>query len=335
MLTRQDVADVAAAGAQFIVTPAVVDSIDAAAARGIPVAAGAFTATEALAARSRGADVVKLFPASSGGPGYLKALRDPLPDIPFVAVGGVGLDDVAAYLGVGAIGVGVGSPLVGDAASGGSLEALRERARAYVAGGAGILVVTGREPGLDVLTVGESMVSFRSSGPLAMGGPLTTHLAGAESNVAIGLSRLGHAAAWVGRVGGDEFGALVLRELRAEGVDVTARGARRRPPDGADVPRAAHLRRHPGRLPPRRLRRFGPVHRRPAGSRGGHAVRAAPDRHHPGAVGGGCGRGAVGGRDRVPPRALSSPSTSTTGHGSGPGRPPAPPCPPSPQRQRW
>ena len=64
------------------------------------------------------------------------------------------------------------------------------------------------------------MVSFRSSGPLAMGGPLTTHLAGAESNVAIGLSRLGHAAAWVGRVGGDEFGALVLRELRAEGVDV-------------------------------------------------------------------------------------------------------------------
>ena len=55
-----------------------------------------------------------------------------MPDIPFVAVGGVGLDDVAAYLGVGAIGVGVGSPLVGDAASGGSLEALRERARAYV-----------------------------------------------------------------------------------------------------------------------------------------------------------------------------------------------------------
>ena len=80
--------------------------------------------------------------------------------------------------------------------------------------------MTGRGPGLDVLTLGESMVSFRSSGPLAMGGPLTTHLAGAESNVAIGLSRLGHAAAWVGRVGGDEFGALVLRELRAEGVDV-------------------------------------------------------------------------------------------------------------------
>ena len=91
--------------------------------------------------------------------------------------------------------------------------------------------MTGRRPGLDVLTVGESMVSFRSSGPLAMGGPLTTHLAGAESNVAIGLSRLGHAAAWVGRVGGDEFGALVLRQLRAEGVDVrpAVRDAARQP----------------------------------------------------------------------------------------------------------
>jgi 2-dehydro-3-deoxygluconokinase len=81
--------------------------------------------------------------------------------------------------------------------------------------------VTGSESGVEVLTVGESMVSFRSSGPLAMGGPLTTHLAGAESNVAIGLARLGHATAWVGRVGGDEFGALVLRALRAEGVDVS------------------------------------------------------------------------------------------------------------------
>jgi 2-dehydro-3-deoxygluconokinase len=80
--------------------------------------------------------------------------------------------------------------------------------------------VTRREPGAQALTVGETMVSFRSSGPLAMGGPLTTHLAGAESNVAIGLSRLGHATAWVGRVGADEFGALALRELRAEGVDV-------------------------------------------------------------------------------------------------------------------
>lgn len=72
--------------------------------------------------------------------------------------------------------------------------------------------------GIDVLTFGESMVSLRSAGPLAAGGALTMHLAGAESNVAIGLARLGHRVAWVGRVSGDELGEFALRNLRAEGV---------------------------------------------------------------------------------------------------------------------
>lgn len=72
---------------------------------------------------------------------------------------------------------------------------------------------------LDVLTLGESMVSFRSDGPPTQGGLQTTRVAGAESNVAIGLARLGHAVAWAGRVGEDSFGALILRQLRAEGVD--------------------------------------------------------------------------------------------------------------------
>lgn len=133
VLTVADVADVVAAGAQFIVTPAVAPSIEAAADRGLPVAAGALTPTEAWTAVQRGASAVKLFPASLGGPPLLKAVRDPFPDIPFLAVGGVGLADVEPYLEVGAIGVGVGGPLVGDAASGGDLEALRERARAYLA----------------------------------------------------------------------------------------------------------------------------------------------------------------------------------------------------------
>lgn len=133
VLTAADVADVAAAGAQFVVTPAVTPSIEAAVELGLPVAAGALTPTEAWTAVERGASVVKLFPASLGGPGYLKAVRDPFPDIPFVAVGGVGLDDVEQFLKVGAIAVGVGSPLVGDAASGGDLIALRHRARAYLA----------------------------------------------------------------------------------------------------------------------------------------------------------------------------------------------------------
>ncbi|MGK5741134.1 bifunctional 4-hydroxy-2-oxoglutarate aldolase/2-dehydro-3-deoxy-phosphogluconate aldolase [Micromonospora sp. URMC 103] len=132
VLTAADVADVAAAGAQFVVTPAVVESIAEAARVGLPVAAGAFTPTEAYTAMRMGASVVKLFPASVGGPGYLKAVRDPFPNIPFVAVGGVGLDDVPGYLAAGAIAVGVGGPLVGDAASGGDVDALRQRARTYL-----------------------------------------------------------------------------------------------------------------------------------------------------------------------------------------------------------
>ena len=132
VLTAADVADVAAAGAQFVVTPAVTPSIAVAAERGLPVAAGALTPTEAFTAVQQGASVVKLFPASIGGPAYLKAVRDPFPHIPFLAVGGVGLEELDGYLAVGALGVGVGSPLVGDAASGGDLASLRERARAYV-----------------------------------------------------------------------------------------------------------------------------------------------------------------------------------------------------------
>ena len=122
-----------AAGAQFVVTPAVTPSIEVAAERGLPVAAGALTPTEAWTAVQQGASIVKLFPASIGGPAYLKAVRDPFPHIPFLAVGGVGLAELDGYLQVGAIGVGVGSPLIGDAASGGDLAALRERARSYLA----------------------------------------------------------------------------------------------------------------------------------------------------------------------------------------------------------
>lgn len=73
-----------------------------------------------------------------------------------------------------------------------------------------------------VVTLGESLASFRSRGPVGFGQPLTPHLAGAEANVAIGLARLGHSVAWVGRVGDDPFGSAVLRTLRGEGVDVDA-----------------------------------------------------------------------------------------------------------------
>lgn len=73
---------------------------------------------------------------------------------------------------------------------------------------------------VDVVTLGEGLASFRSAGPIGFGEPLTPHLAGAEANVAIGLARLGHRVAWVGRVGADPFGEAVVRSLRGEGVDV-------------------------------------------------------------------------------------------------------------------
>ncbi|WP_280890912.1 sugar kinase [Streptomyces sp. LBL] len=64
------------------------------------------------------------------------------------------------------------------------------------------------------------MAALRAQGALRLGGSLGLSVAGAESNVAIGLARLGHRVRWAGRVGADELGALVLRTLRAEGVDI-------------------------------------------------------------------------------------------------------------------
>ncbi len=72
----------------------------------------------------------------------------------------------------------------------------------------------------EVVTFGETMAALRAHGALRMGGSLGLSVAGAESNVAIGLARLGHRVRWAGRVGADELGALVLRTLRAEGIDI-------------------------------------------------------------------------------------------------------------------
>jgi 2-dehydro-3-deoxygluconokinase len=75
-----------------------------------------------------------------------------------------------------------------------------------------------------LVTFGETLAlgSTPSTGPLANAASLDLGIGGAESNVAIGVRRLGGDAAWVGRIGADSFGARVLRELRAEGVAVHA-----------------------------------------------------------------------------------------------------------------
>ncbi len=78
-------------------------------------------------------------------------------------------------------------------------------------------------PAVDLLTFGESMVSLRSAGPLSAGGSLGMHVAGAESNVAVGVARLGHSVSWAGVLGADPHGEYIVRQLRAEGIGLRHR----------------------------------------------------------------------------------------------------------------
>ncbi|KAA1418293.1 bifunctional 4-hydroxy-2-oxoglutarate aldolase/2-dehydro-3-deoxy-phosphogluconate aldolase [Mumia zhuanghuii] len=105
------------AGATFLVTPTTVPGVlEVARTHDIPVACGALTPTEIDNAWLLGADTVKVFPITAvGGPDYLRALRDPLPDVPLLPTGGVDAGNLRAYAGAGAAGVGIGSALVSEA----------------------------------------------------------------------------------------------------------------------------------------------------------------------------------------------------------------------------
>jgi 2-dehydro-3-deoxyphosphogluconate aldolase/(4S)-4-hydroxy-2-oxoglutarate aldolase len=118
--TVLDASDVRAsvdAGAQFIVSPGLdLPTILAAHACDVAVMPGALTPTEVIAAWKAGADMVKIFPCSAlGGPKYLRALRGPLPQVKFLATGGVNVTTAAEYIAAGAAALGVGSELVDQA----------------------------------------------------------------------------------------------------------------------------------------------------------------------------------------------------------------------------
>lgn len=105
------------AGAEFIVTPALnLATIELCKRYGKPIIPGAFTPTEILTAWQAGADMVKVFPADLGGPGYIKAVLAPLPQVRLAPTGGVSAENAAAYLKAGATAVGVGGRLVDKAA---------------------------------------------------------------------------------------------------------------------------------------------------------------------------------------------------------------------------
>lgn len=123
------------AGAEFIVTPTVnPDVIRLCQRYGKVVMSGAFTPTEILTAWEAGADIVKVFPAEVGGPGYLKAIHGPLPQVRLLPTGGVNLDTLASFVKAGACAVGLGSALVEkEALEQGNMQRIQELAAAYVA----------------------------------------------------------------------------------------------------------------------------------------------------------------------------------------------------------
>jgi 2-dehydro-3-deoxyphosphogluconate aldolase/(4S)-4-hydroxy-2-oxoglutarate aldolase len=117
------------AGATFLVMPHLDPAIvEWAAMFDVPALPGCATPTEVLAAWRAGAAAVKVFPASSVGPGFIRELRGPFPDIPLLPTGGVTLETAPAFIAAGAIGVGMGGWLLGD----GDPNGVRQRAALVV-----------------------------------------------------------------------------------------------------------------------------------------------------------------------------------------------------------
>lgn len=101
------------AGAEFVVSPILRGSmVPLCHAADVPVMLGAYTPTEAQLAYETGADFVKLFPADTLGPAFVKAVRAPLPHLRLVPTGGVDLSTAADFLQAGCVALGVGSSLV-------------------------------------------------------------------------------------------------------------------------------------------------------------------------------------------------------------------------------
>jgi 2-dehydro-3-deoxyphosphogluconate aldolase / (4S)-4-hydroxy-2-oxoglutarate aldolase len=128
-------AEVIDAGAQFVVSPVFRRSlIEACHDRGVPVTPGCFTPTEILDAWDAGADLVKVFPATVLGPGYIKDVRAPLPQVKLMPTGGVTVENAGEWIKAGAAAVGVGTALLDTKAiEAGDYAVLRAKAERIVA----------------------------------------------------------------------------------------------------------------------------------------------------------------------------------------------------------
>jgi 2-dehydro-3-deoxyphosphogluconate aldolase / (4S)-4-hydroxy-2-oxoglutarate aldolase len=123
------------AGAQFIVSPVFRPALlKAAAAHRVLAAPGCFSPTEVLEAWDAGARLVKVFPATALGPGYLSDLRGPMPYLKLMPTGGVTVDNAGDWIAAGAVAVGIGTSLLDRAAiAEGRYDVIAERGRAIVA----------------------------------------------------------------------------------------------------------------------------------------------------------------------------------------------------------
>ena len=100
------------AGSQFIVTPILdPDVVRACVSKNIPVFPGAYTPTEIYQAWKLGASMVKVYPATSLGPEYIKDVKAPLNKIKLMPTGGINLDNIQTFIKAGADGLGIGSQL--------------------------------------------------------------------------------------------------------------------------------------------------------------------------------------------------------------------------------
>jgi 2-dehydro-3-deoxyphosphogluconate aldolase/(4S)-4-hydroxy-2-oxoglutarate aldolase len=118
------------AGAQFVVSPVLnLDVIAVCQQRGVACMPGCYTPTEIFTAWNAGADICKVFPATSLGPKYFKDLSGPFPHIKLMPTGGVTIGNVGEWIAAGAVAVGIGSDLLDKKAiDEGRYEVLTERA---------------------------------------------------------------------------------------------------------------------------------------------------------------------------------------------------------------
>jgi 2-dehydro-3-deoxyphosphogluconate aldolase/(4S)-4-hydroxy-2-oxoglutarate aldolase len=134
-LTRPEQAEEATrAGATFLVSPICqVELVKAMLDTGLAVMTGALTPSEVFQAYTLGSSIVKIFPGSLTGPGYIKALRGPFPYIPMMPTGGVSLENIGEWFAAGAVAVGAGSELCPkQLAEAGEFDKISANARRFV-----------------------------------------------------------------------------------------------------------------------------------------------------------------------------------------------------------